>query len=81
MLAGQKVAQLLKVFETDIVEESENELYHEEGHIFDKNFKQQRDALISNLKSLGNPFLGAGYQLFNKDSRDVLQHVVLKNGS
>ena len=78
MLAGPELARLLKEFEADIVEESENDLHHEEGCTFQENFKKQTAALISSIKSLGNPFLEAGSQLLNIDSRDVLPDEVVK---
>ena len=72
MLAGPELAWLSKEFEADIVEESANDLHHEEGRTFQKNFKKQTSAKISSIKSLGNPFLEVGSQLLNIDSRDVL---------
>ena len=78
MLAGPELARLLKEFEADIIEESENDLHHEEGRTFQENFKNRTATLMSSIKSLGNPFNETGSQLLVLDSRDVLPDEVVK---
>ena len=78
MLAGPEQARLLKEFEAGIVEESEDDLHHEEGLTFQENFKKQTAAMTSTIKNMGNPFLEAGSQLLNIHSRDVLPEDVVQ---
>ena len=76
MVAGPQLAQVVKDFENNFLEEGVEVNHHEQGSKRQKEFLKHVSSLVDTYTTMGNPFIDTGPDLYTIDSKVVATEVV-----